>query len=133
MTSMRPFEDIRIAGFDDKLSSKPDPDKDLYDMRLELSAAPPVEWEQIFLEERRFPRHTMWRRAWVEGRHIVIRCAPEELEQYHLRDLQEDVRNTNAKYREYLEKAAAAEQEEAQRQQEERERLADIKRRLGFD
>jgi hypothetical protein len=102
-------------------------------MRLELSAAPPVEWEGIFLEERRLPRHTMWRRAWIEGRYIVIRCTPEELEKYHLRNLQDDVDGTNAKYREHLKKAAAAEQDEAQREQEERERLAGIKRRLKFD
>ena len=37
----------------------------------------------------------MWREDWIEGNFIVVDCVPEEIEQYHLRDLKEDVAKTN--------------------------------------
>ena len=102
-------------------------------MYLKLSNIPPVEWEKIFEAERRFPRHTMWRRAWVEGQFIIIHCVPDELEKYHLRDLRQDVDNSNKKYRDYLKEIAQKELREQQKEQEEFSKLKDIKNRLGFD
>ncbi len=81
------FEDISISELDHKQSFKPDPAKLLYNIHLRLSSSPPSEWQEIFEAERRFPRHNMWRRAWVEGQHIIIHCVPDELEKYHLKDL----------------------------------------------
>jgi hypothetical protein len=96
------FEDIHITTVDKVHSYRPDPDTSLYNVYLKLSAVPPAEWTEIFDAERQFPRHNMWRRAWIESDYIVINCVPDEMKRYHLNDLKEDVTNSNAKYREYL-------------------------------
>jgi len=67
-------------------------------MHLKLSAHPTAEWAQLFKNQRQFPRHSMWREAWVEGRYIVVDCVPEEIKQYHLRDLNEDAAVVNGEY-----------------------------------
>jgi hypothetical protein len=126
------FEDILIVDLDDGRSYRPDPDKLLYNMYLKLSKRPPTEWGQIFEAERRFPRHTMWRRAWIEGQHIVIHCVPDELEKYHLADLREDVKNSNTKYRQYLTEIAQQEVKEPNQEKNEREKIRELRRRLGF-
>ena len=127
------FEDIKIIDLDEERSFKPDPEKLLYKMYLKLSNMPPFEWEKIFEAERRFPRHTMWRRAWIEGQYIVIHCVPDEIEKYHLRDLKQDVDNSNKKYREYLKELAHNEISEQQKEQEEAFKIKNLKNRLGFD
>lgn len=107
------------------------------DMYLELSQTPPSGWSGFFDQERSFPRHSMWRRAWIEGKHIVIDCVPEELERYHLSDLKEDVSNANLKY----DQAAEREIQRSKREEElekkkadnEKERLDNLKGRLDFD
>jgi hypothetical protein len=126
------FEDISIADLDTQRSYKPDPDKLLYNMYLKLSRMPPAEWEQVFEAERRFPRHTMWRRAWIEGQHIIINCVPDELEKYHLSDLTEDVKNSNGKYRQYLIELAQQELKEIDKGDIERQKMQELKKRLGF-
>jgi TIR domain len=127
------FEDISISDLDIQRSYKPDPEKLLYNMYLKLSKTPPAEWEQIFEAERRFPRHTMWRRAWIEGQHIVINCVPDELEKYHLSDLAEDVKNSNAKYRQFLIEMAQQELKEIDKGETERQKMQELKKRLGFN
>jgi hypothetical protein len=127
------FEDIRIIELDDVRSYKPDPQKLLYNIYLKLSSAPPLEWQQIFEAERRFPRHTMWRRAWIEGQYIVIHCVPDELVKYHLRDLRQDVASANSMYRQYLMEVALAKAPEIRQKHEELTQLKDIKRRLNLD
>lgn len=126
------FEDISIIDLDDQRSYKPTEDKLLYNMYLKLSRTPPSEWELIFDAERRFPRHTMWRRAWLEGQFIVIHCVPDELEKYHLSDLNEDLRNSNKKYREYLIELAQQEIREMDASKTERDDMKALKKRLGF-
>lgn len=127
------FDDIRITGLDDKKSYKPDANMKLYNLYLTMSSNPPTEWQQIFEAERRFPRHSMWRRAWIEGEYIVIHCVPEELEKYHLNDLRQDVKNANIKYRKYLTELAQMELREVKREKEESEQIDDLRRRLKFD
>lgn len=127
------FDNIRIVDLDLERSYNPDDTKALYNMYLKLSSIPPLEWELIFEAERRFPRHTMWRRAWIEGQYIVIYCVPDELEKYHLRDLKEDTINVNDKYREYLAEQAKKDIEELSRTTNKQQELDDLKRRLGFD
>ena len=126
------FEDISITDLDTQRSYKPDPNKWLYNMYLKLSRMPPAEWQQVFEAERRFPRHTMWRRAWIEGRCIVIHCVPDELEKYHLSDLTDDVKNANAKYRQYLTELAQQELKEIDKGEIERQKMQELKKRLGF-
>lgn len=78
---------------------------------FQLSKHPPLNWAQYFENARSFPRHNMWRSAWIEGDCVVVKCALEEIERYHLRDLKEDVATANAQF-----SAAALMKEEQDRQ-----------------
>ena len=124
------FEDITIAGMDVHKSFKPDPAKALLNIYIELSGIPAEEWQEIFEARRRFPRHTMWRRAWIEGQYIVIYCVPDELETYHFNDLREDVEHSNCEHRKYLKGLAEKEATELNNQYDELNKLKDIKERL---
>lgn len=114
--SLQDFVDIQIIGVDKERTYNPDPQKVLFNIYLTLSAYPSQEWVAIFDAERRFPRHTMWRKAWIEGNNAVVYCVPEELKQYHLRDLKEDVATSNTKYREHLQRIAVRKAHEARKQ-----------------
>lgn len=127
------FEDIHIVGLDENRSNKPNAKSPMQNIFLKLSGPPPSEWKQIFEAERRFPRHTMWRTASIEEQYIVIFCVPEELEKYHFSDLQQDVTNSNDKYRHYLMQLAQKEAKERNKEQEEQEKLKMLKKRLGLE
>ena len=126
------FIDIKIMDLDLERSYKPDESKFLYNMYLKLSTRPSDDWIQIFNAERRFPRHTMWRDAFIEKDFIGILCVPEELEKFHLSDLKEDVVNANTKYRQYLFEQAQREIKEKDHGKTETEKLQKLKRRLDF-
>jgi hypothetical protein len=111
-------------------SFKPNPQKALFNIYIELSGIPAEEWLGIFEARRRFPRHTMWRRAWIEGQYIVIYCVPDELETYHLNDLREDVEYSNQEYRKYLKNLAEEEAREWNKKHDEASQLKDIRNRL---
>ena len=64
---------------------------------------------------------------------ILVDCVPEEIEQYHLRDLKEDVAKTNQNYRDYLARVARAQKQQEGAEQKEKSRLEDLKSRLEFD
>jgi hypothetical protein len=126
------FVDIMIKGVDKKRLYKPDPVKTLYQVYFELSVLPSQEWVKIFEAERKFPRHTMWRHAWIEDDYIVVHCVLDEVKKYHLKDIKVDVNNTNTKYREYLRKVSAAKAREAQRERKEREDVDKALENLDF-
>ncbi|MCK4295243.1 MAG: toll/interleukin-1 receptor domain-containing protein [Candidatus Marinimicrobia bacterium] len=126
------FVEIKITDLDINRSYNPDETKALYNMYIKLSSNPQYEWKQIFEAERRFPRHSMWRRAWVEGDYIVVYCVPDELEKYHLRDIKEDVNMSNIKYRSYLKQKAQEEAIKREQEEKERNKFIDMKKRLGF-
>lgn len=127
------FDDIEIIGLDENRTHNPDKTKSLYNIYLNLSSHPTYEWSRIFSAERQFPRHTMWRRAHIEGSHIVIHAALDEMEKYHLIDLKEDVKNTNAKYRQYLMTQAEANAREEQAKDWERTEIKNLGEKLKFD
>lgn len=127
------FEPIKIVTLDTSKTEQSKTASGLRLMYLKLSQFPSSEWGQIFDNQRQFPRHSMWRRAYVEGRYIVVDCVPEELEQYHLRDLKEDVNAVNEQYQQYLTRCAAAEKRAAEEQNAEKQRIDGIKSRLNFD
>jgi hypothetical protein len=128
-----PFTEIRIVDLEVERTEQSPTASGLRLMHLSLSANPPDEWTQIFDQERGFARHTMWREARIEGRHIVVDCLPEELEQYHLRDLKQDVATTNGKYREWLVRRDEIAAREAEQKKAELERLRSVKAGLNFD
>ncbi len=127
------FEDIRITELDESKTYRPDAEKLLYDIYLKLSSYPPMDWRDIFKAERSFPRHSMWRQAWIEGDYIVIHCVPEELEKYHLNDLKQDVANSNAKYRKYLYEMIRNEKENLKKKKHEKDQFKELKNRLKFE
>lgn len=127
------FDDIRIIGIDAERTYRPDPSKELFNIYLNLSSSPPREWQDIFNAERKFPRHTMWRRAWIEDRNIVIHCVPEEVEKYHLQDLKEDVKTSNEKYRQYLGEITEQKARQERKEKQEKERITYLKRKLKFE
>jgi hypothetical protein len=102
-------------------------------MYLSLSETPPRVWCQIFNAERQFARHSMWRRAWIEGNYVVVDCVPEELEKYHLNDLKQDVGSSNAKFHEFLAKKARGTEAARQAAQQERDHIESLSKRLKFD
>lgn len=132
-TELANFQDLRITGLDEVRSYKPDPSKLLYNMYLELSSTPTDTWRQIFEAERRFPRHSMWRRAWIERDSVIIYCVPEELVRYHLQDLKVDVSATNERYRKYLTDLAQRDLKRFQQEHKESSDISDLKVRLKFD
>ena len=105
----------------------------LRNIYLKLSALPPLDWQQIFEAERRFPRHTMWRKAWIEGDYIVVYCVPDEIERHHANDLKEDVKNSNSKYRQYLMEEERKEAKKAEQALSEGNKLKELKQRIRFD
>lgn len=123
--TLEAFEDIYIIEIDKEKLYRPNPNKELYNVYFELSATPSSEWVEIFDGERHFPRHTMWRRAWIEGNYAVVHCSLEEVKAYHLRDLKEDVVNSNKKYRGYLHRVALEKGKEQLREADERKSIDD--------
>jgi hypothetical protein len=127
------FTDIKITGLNVDLTQPSDKASGLRHMYLSLSAEPTREWIEIFQAERQFPRHSMWRDAWVETDHIVVDCVPDEIEKYHLSDLKQDAAKTNQKYRDYLAKVELHNQQQQKAHREEHDRLNGIRDRLNFD
>lgn len=130
---LQQFDDILILELDDRRSYKPDPAKTLYNLFLRLSALPSEEWRRIFEAERSFPRHSMWRKAWIDGQYIVVHCPLNELERFHARDLHDDLRSTNSKFRRYLQEQAQEELRDSHEARLEREQFAEIKKRLNLE
>jgi TIR domain len=131
--TLEAFENIRIVGVDRSRLFRPDPGRRLYHVYFELSDRPPPEWCQMFEAERELPRHAMWRRAWVEGKYVVVHCEPEEVEAHHLADLKEDVATSNQKYREHLKQEADARVLAAARGRTEEEVVLRMLGNLRFD
>jgi hypothetical protein len=126
-------QEIRIVGIVKERTRQDEQYSGLQDFFLQLSARPPLGWEPHFIQARSFPRHSMWRDAWLEGDCIVIKCALDELSRYHLKDLKEDVVTANANL---VRANAAAEQDrqrEAERAEKERKARDDALDSLKFD
>ncbi len=117
------FQDIHLLDVDKEKTYNPNPEKVLYNIYFRLSDHPPSEWVEIFEAERQFPRHNMWRKAWIEGKYVVVYCVPEEIKQYHLRDIKQDVETCNEKYRQYLHREAMQRAREDQRETKEKKAI----------
>lgn len=89
-------QELRIIGVLKDRTRQDSQFSGLQDYYFQLSHQPPLNWRKYFDNARSFPRHSMWRRAWIEGDCVVIKCALAEIEQYHLRDLKQDVATANA-------------------------------------
>jgi len=127
------FQDIRMTGLDTNKSHDAPSQDGTYRLYLTLSETPPAVWRDIFDREHRTPRSAIWREATIDGMCMLMTCTPEDLENYHLAFLKEDVKNTNEKFRRSI-----AEQEEQaarsrQSKEERKKRLEEVRERLKFD
>ncbi len=127
-----PFEEIRITDLDVGLTQPSDEAPGFRRLYLKLSEEPPPEWVTIFEQERRFPPHRRWRNAWVIGRHIVVECVPQELEQFQLNHLKEDVSTVNKKFLECAAAIKAEIRQQLQEQEKARRDLENLRTRLRF-
>lgn len=126
------FEDLQILGIDKNRIYNPDETKQIYNVYFLLSGTPPSDWVQIFEEERRFPRHARWRRAWIEGKGLIVHCPLDEV-RLHSDDIKQDVASSNQKYREYLHRLALQKEKERKRKDEERKKIDDAISGIDFD
>ena len=128
-----PFEEIWITDLDVDLTQPSQEAPGFRRLYLKLSEEPSPEWVKIFEQERRFPPHQIWRKAWVLGAHIVVECVPEELEQSQLNHLKEDVANANKKFWESTATKKAEIQQQLQERAAARMDLENLRTRLRFD
>lgn len=112
--------EIKIVGIL-KDRTRQDPEySGLQNYYFQLSQRPSSDWVYFFNESRKFPRHTMWRQAWIEGDCIVIKCAVDELQRYHLRDLKQDVADATMKLANAIAQRDARAKIEAERKEAEK-------------
>jgi len=117
----RPKEpEIKIIGILKERTRQDHEHSGLQDYYFQLSKRPSRDWSHFFDASRQFPRHSMWRRAWVEDDCVVIKCAADELQRYHLRDLKQDVAKANESLAQAIEQYNAKEKFEAERKEAER-------------
>ena len=128
-----PFEEIRITDLDVDMTQPSQEAPGFRRLYLKLSEEPPREWVRLFEQERRFPPHRIWRNAWVIGGHIVVECVPEELEQFQLNHLKEDVANTNRKFPECAATKKAEILQQLREREEARKQLEELRAKLRFD
>jgi hypothetical protein len=129
----QPFEEIRIIDLDIDLTQPSQEAPGFRRLYLKLSEEPSPEWVKIFEQERRFPPHQIWRKAWVLGAHIVVECVPEELEQFQLNHLKEDVATVNRRFSEWTAANDAGTMRQLRERAEARKRLEELRTKLNFD
>jgi uncharacterized coiled-coil protein SlyX len=126
------FEDIKIVAMDDKASHKREPNTQMMNVVLSLSASAPHEWANHFNTLWKHHIYSMKRSASVSGKRLEIYCAPEELQQ-HIEELNKIIAETNTAYRQHTQQLKAAEDRRAAIEARERAELAAIKSTLKFD
>lgn len=127
------FKDIKITGMDERASNRPDPNKALFNIILNLSASAPYEWADYFNSRWQQHIYMMKRRASVSGGRLTIYCVPDELEKDHIPEINKVIAETNQRYREYLSSKKIEEQRKKKEEEAEKEALSSLKERLKFD
>ncbi|MCD4823633.1 MAG: toll/interleukin-1 receptor domain-containing protein [Phycisphaerae bacterium] len=125
--------DICIVGVVKERTRQDQEFSGLQDYFFQLSAMPPFGWSDFFDKARQFVRHTKWRKAWIEGDCVVVKCALEELSECHLRDLKEDVATANMNYIQAKAKAERQRQIKRERQEKAKMEQDDVLDQLDFD
>jgi len=127
------FEDIKIKGMDDAASYKPDPNEELFNIVLNLSAHVPYEWADIFSNRWRFHFYMKRRIVSVSGNALHIICVLDELEKDHIPELKKVVDETNQEYRKYLKRKQTKKRKRKQLAEEEKKQLSYLKKNIKFD
>ena len=98
---MSGLSDIRIIDIDKRRSERVDPKRQMFRVYFKLSDEAMPVWEKMFEMERRYARHSLWRKARADGKFIILECPLDEIDM-HKADLEQDVANANAAYRKHL-------------------------------
>jgi hypothetical protein len=106
----KPFQDLRITGL---LSERCYVvEGSILRIYLQFSDTPPLGWSYMFSLVWQAVQYPAKRPAGVEGDTIWIECAPNEVKQYHLAELEGAVAQTNEYYRSSQVESVVAEQQE---------------------
>lgn len=129
----KPFEDIRIVGLDDSLTSRPIPERtQFYDLHFTLSADAPTAWVQIANNHLASPFGTCGRRVRATGGHLVASCSLGEM-QAILDALKPIVAAVNEEYRKWSAGEERIRRESEALEQREAEKRQELKSKLRFD
>lgn len=91
-----PFHDLSIAGLqEDRCYRVEGAGVRIF---LQLSEAPPVGWSYLFIRAWQAMAHPLERRVGIEGDVIWIECAPAELRESQLPELQAAITQANEDY-----------------------------------
>ncbi len=126
---MENFEDIKIIGLNEKSSKRID-NTEFFEINLILSSSAPIEWIEHFDKTWKSHIYLMKREAFVAGNVLTITCVPDELEKYHLPELNKIIDETNKWYKEYLYQKKLKQMKEEQKEKEDRELLCRLKENL---
>ena len=136
------FEDIKITRVVvEEITEPPNdgtPGSALYSIPFALSASPPSEWGDLFIENWNHPPQwtTMHRPgiASVYGSTIILDGTTiEEVERYHRDTLQGAVAKTNAQYREWRQREEQRLAREEEARDARRKRIEGASKRIKFD
>ena len=97
------FDDVLIVDLDPSKTTWSKIHEDLRVVYLKLNREPPdLLWTKFFHQERESRTMIRRRGLWIEEGYISFDCLPEEIEPFHLPDIQRSVDFANRKYREYF-------------------------------
>lgn len=125
----KPFHDVRITGL---LSERCYViEGSILRIYLQFSDAPPLGWSYMFSMVWQTVLYPAKCPAGVEGDTIWIECAPNEVKQYHLAELEGAVAQTNEYYRSSQAQSIAAEQQEEELDSQIRAQLDELANSLN--
>ena len=138
---MKEFKDIEIIKVDMDRSQKTlNVDSRSMRVHYELSEKPPSEWVNIFMANHGRSNLYMRFRATISGKYIVLKMGTDEVSRKIAPDyrplLDEDVSETNRKYRQLLEKRERnqeARDAQSQREQETARQMLESMKRQDDD
>ena len=126
------IDNIRIIGVARERTRQDPKFSGLQDYFFQLSAQPPTGWSNFFDKIRSFPRHTMWRQAWIEGDCVVIKTSLDELGS-NLEELKEDVAKAHTDYVKAKEATDRKKRQEKEQKERAKKGRDDVLNKLDFD
>ena len=127
------FQAIKIIAFDEKATYQSDPNSELRHVVLILSAVVPPAWSKYFNACWTSHLYMKKRKASASGDRLTIYCVPDELQNFHIPELNKVIAETNRAYEQYLVDAKRVADAQAQRDAAEKANLAALKSSLKFD
>jgi hypothetical protein len=120
------FEDIRLVDMEVAKTTWSRVHETMRVVYFKLSAQPPdLMWHKYFVEERESRIGLRRRGLWIEQGYLSFDCLLDEIEHYHLPDVQRSLDYANRKYREYL---TARRKERAEAHSAERDEIVELEK-----